>query len=379
MAFTPPALTQSNRNKRSKGSETTFFQEAKEMIRLGSVPEKTVIDFTRGFAVMLKARLSITQALEIALQRTKDTKLRDVLQNVLKDVKGGKSLAMSMSAYPKVFDSLYIHLVEVGELSGVLDKVLLRLADYKSKRFTFKKKVKMALVYPGMVLGVAAGAILFLLLVIVPTFAEMYRDFDAELPELTMWVLSASQWISAYFWVVVMGVTAMGFGGYKLLENPSVRYKFDQVKLNIPFWGSIILNNIIVRFCQTLGTLLKSGIALVEALTIMAQSTTNLIVKNALQDVVRVVKKGGSLGGALKKNQVFPPIVLQMISVGEETAELDKMLFHLSDHFQAEVDIRVDTITSVIEPVLIVVLGIILGFLIIAMYLPMFELMNVMG
>ncbi|MGF1671541.1 MAG: type II secretion system F family protein [Balneolaceae bacterium] len=379
MGHLPPALVKATyrvNNRTHSGSETENIFAG---LTFNQVTDKTVIDFTRGFAVMLKARLSLVQALDTAIQQETNIKFKKILKSIVHKVKGGHSLSASLTGYPGVFDSFYIHLVEVGEMAGILDEVLLRLADFMSKRYTLRKKIKLALLYPGMVLGVAAGAILFLLLVIVPTFADMYRDFNAELPELTQFVLSASNWFSENFLLLTVATGMMFFGGTYLLRKQNVRYLFDQFILKVPLIGTLLQSNMIIRFCQTLGTLLKSGITMTDSLSIISKASGNLLVKRATEDILRAVKKGGSLGKAVKRSRIFPPIVLQMITVGEETAELDRMLLHVSDHFSEEVDLKVDSLTSILEPLLIIILGLIIGFLIVAMYLPMFELMNVMG
>lgn len=375
----PPALAKAKHHGSNRHHSVSVLENFTGSITFNQVSDKAVIDFTRGFAVMLKARLSLVQALDTAIQQETNAKFKKILKRVVQRVKEGQSLSASLSGYPGIFDMFYIHLVEVGELAGVLDEVLLRLAEFMSKRYTLKKKIKLALVYPGMVLGVALGAIMFLLLVIVPTFADMYRDFNAELPELTQLVLSLSNWFSGNFLLLTLATGLMALGGAHLLRKQNVRYLIDKIMLKLPLIGTLLQNNIIIRFCQTLGTLLKSGITMTDSLSIISSASGNLLIKKATKDILRSVKKGGSLGNAVKKSNIFPPIVLQMITVGEETAELDRMLLHVSDHFQEEVDLLVDSLASIIEPLLIIILGFILGFLIVAMYLPMFELTNVMG
>ncbi len=380
MAQLPPALSQTGNNTdNSCSGESSSIKNVLSSFSLRSISEKNVIDFTRGFAVMLKARLSLIQALDTSIGQEENARFKEVLMDIRKNVRGGESLATSLSKHPDVFDTFYVNLVKVGELAGILGDVLLRLADYMLKRHTLKKKVKMAMLYPAMILGVAVSAILFLLLIIIPTFAEMYRDFDAELPELTQLVLSASQWLSNYFWLLLLVLIGMILTIKYVLQRPKFRYKFDRIKLKVPFLGTLFTENIVARFCQTLGTLLKSGISLVEALSIIQKATKNLLVQDAIKGMLVTIKKGESLGEAMRKKNVFPPIVLQMISVGEETAELDRMLLHVADHFREEIDLKVENLTSIIEPTLIIILGIVLGFLIVAMYLPMFELMNVIG
>lgn len=341
------------------------------------VSEKTVVDFTRGLAVMIKANVPLVKALDTSIDQTDNNRFKEILEKVRKNVKGGKSLADSLAKHKSIFDGLYIHLVEVGELAGILDEILFRLFGYMEKRYSLKQKVRMALVYPSIVVTVAIAAILFLLLFIVPTFAEMYSDFNAELPGPTQLVLSISQVISNYFLYIVIGLVALIFGIRTFIQRPGGRYFLDRIKLRIPFFGSIFQKTLMTRFCQTLGTLLKSGVTLVDALNIIGKASGNMIITEATQEMVRSVKKGGSLTESLQDFKVFPGMVVQMISVGEETSELDDTLLHIAELYDEEVDLAVESLTSIIEPVLIVVLGIVLGAIVIAMYLPIFELMNV--
>lgn len=336
-----------------------------------------VIDFTRGLAVMIKANVPLVKALDTSIYQVDNNRFKKILEQVRKDVKGGKSLAKSLAKHKDIFDGLYIHLVEVGELAGILDKILLRLSGYMEKQYSLKQKVRMALVYPSIVLTVAFGAILFLLLFIVPTFAEMYSDFNAELPAPTQFVLSLSQGITDYFIYILLGLGGLIFGIRKFIQRPKGRYLIDKLKLRVPFFGSLFQKTLMTRFCQTLGTLLKSGVTLVDALNIIGKASGNMLITEAVKEMVHSVKKGGSLTGSLKEMNVFPGMVIQMISVGEETSELDDTLLHIAGLYDEEVDLAVESLTSIIEPVLIVVLGIVLGGLIIAMYLPIFELMNV--
>lgn len=341
------------------------------------ISEKTVIDFTRSTAVMIRSGVPLVKALDTFISQTDNNQFREILGQVRKDVKNGNSLANSLASQKGIFDELYIHLIEVGELAGILDKILFRLSEYMEKSYNLKQKVRMAMLYPTLVLTVAVGAVLFLLLFIVPTFAEMYNDFDAELPGPTQFVLLISQGITDYFIYLVTGIILLIIAVRLFIKNPQGRYLIDSLKLSIPFLGSLYQKTLMTRFCQTLGTLLKSGITLVDALGIIRKASGNVILVEATEDMLQSVKKGGSLTKSLKKTNIFPAMVIQMVTVGEETAELDEMLLHIAALYDKEVDLAVESLTSIIEPLLIVVLGIILGGIIIAMYLPIFELMNV--
>ncbi len=367
----PPAIAKS---KSSKIGKEQSLRLAKLWNR---VSEKSVIDFTRGLAVMMKASIPLVKALDTAIDQTENTRLEGVLKQVRKDVKGGNSLAKSLSKHEDIFDGLYIHLVKVGELAGILDEILFRLSSYMEKRYSLKQKIRMAMVYPSLVMMVAVCAVLFMLLFIVPTFAEMYHSFDAELPAPTRFILALSQGLTGYSIYIILGLTVSIVAFRSYLKTSRGRYQMDRLKLSVPFFGTLYQKMLMTRFCQTLGTLLKSGITLIDSLEIICKASGNVLVTGATKKMMRSVKKGGSLTKSLRRSRVFPGMVIQMVTVGEETAELDVMLLHIAELYDEEVDIAVEGLTSIIEPVLIVVLGILLGGIIIAMYLPIFELMNV--
>jgi type IV pilus assembly protein PilC len=325
----------------------------------------------------VKANVPLVKALETSITQADNKRFKEILKQIEKDVNGGKSFAKSLAKHDHIFDKLYIHLVEVGELAGILDDILFRLSSYMEKRYSLKQKVRTALAYPTLVVAVAIGAVLFLMFFIVPTFADMYKSFNAQLPAPTRIVLSISQGLINYFPYILIGVAGFGYGIRIFVSHPRGRYLTDRLKLRTPFFGTIYQKTIMTRFCQTLGTLLKSGINLVEALTILEKASGNLLLIKATKEMKRSVKKGGSLTKSLKKLKVFPVMVIQMISVGEETSELDNMLLHIASLYDEETDIAVESLTSIIEPILIVVLGIVLGAIIVAMYLPIFELANV--
>lgn len=368
----PPAIAAQKKRKNS-GKDSGFGSGS----IWGRVPEKTVIDFTRSMAVMIKARIPLIKALDTSIRQEKNTRFKQILEDVRKEVKSGNGLARSFSRHSGIFDELYIHLIEVGEMAGILDEILFRLSGYMEKRYSLKQKVRMAMVYPSLVMTVAAGAMLFLLLLIVPSFAEMYSDFDAKLPGSTRFILSVSQALTDNFLYICLFMAGSVTGIHGWAQTPGGRHFIDRLKLNIPFFGSLYQKTIMSRFCQTLGTLLTSGITLVDALDIIRKSSGNVLVSEATEGMLRSVKKGGSLTKSLEHSRVFPGMVIQMVTVGEETAELDEMLLHVAALYEEEADIAVEGLTSIIEPVLIVILGILLGGIIIAMYLPMFELMNV--
>lgn len=353
---------------------------ASRALRLWSgVPQKALVDFTRGFAVMLRARLSLVQSLTTAVAQCQNPALRRILETVLRDVKRGSSLSESLARHGGVFDGLYVHLARVGERAGILDDVLLRLAAHLEKAAALKQKISMALLYPGLITAVAAAAVVFFLTTIAPTFAEMYADFDQELPGPTRAVLRLSEVLTAYFPVAMLGLGLASGGTWMLLRSAPGRFTWGRLKLRLPLVGSLMRKSLTARFCRTLGTLLRSSVALVEALSMLTKADGNAYVEQALREVVGQVRRGRSLYEPLKAVGLFPDIVLHLIAVGEQTAELDAMLLHAAEYYEQEVGVSLEGLTSLIEPVLTVGIGLILGGILVSLYLPMFELINTVG
>jgi len=346
---------------------------------LKEVPEKVVIEFTRNLAIMLKAKLPLVKALDTTIQQISHQKFKAIVGDVRKEVKRGKTLSKAFSKYPQIFDTIYVQLSEVGEVSGVLDDVLLRLSSYQEKAFKLKQRVRMALVYPSIIIGVAISAVTFLLVFVVPTFVNMYRDFNAELPGPTKVILTVSEFLTGNALLIIVGlIGVIAAVNYASKTKKGMNY-IDRMKLNIPYFGELYKKSLVGQFTKTLATLLHSGVTLSEALKVLKNSSSNSILTAEVQLMTSAITKGKSLNKSLEKSQIFPIVVTQMISVGEETASLDEMLEQIANLFEDEVDIMVEGLTSVIEPVLIVFIGLILGAIIVALYLPIFELVNVIG
>lgn len=328
---------------------------------------------------MVGARLPLVQALETAAGQCAHERLRQTLHQVGRAVQAGHSLSDSLARHPHVFGRLYIHLTRAGEEAGVMGEVLLRLAGYLEKSAALRRKVHLALVYPAVVLVVAVAATTFLLTTIVPTFAEMFADFGSELPAPTRLVLRMSRFVTQHFGAALLGLClgVAGFGVFRRTARGA--YVLDRFVLRVPLIGPLLLKNLVARFCRTLGTLLHSGVVLVDALGILAHTAGNRVVEREVVYLLHRVRRGSSLNQPLRKAGLFPEMVVQLIAVGEQTAELDRMLFHAADYYEQEVDAYVETLTSVIEPVLIVLIGLLLGGILVALYLPMFDLITVVG
>lgn len=341
------------------------------------VSDKALAEFTRHLSVMVRASIPLVRALEGASSQITEKHLKKIADQLIKDVKGGKSLAASMKKHPQAFDSLYVNLVKTGETAGILGQVLQRLTGYLEKRNSLKQKAKKALAYPVFVLAVSVVVLLFLLVVIVPTFGEMYADYDAELPEATKTVIRVSTFLSGNFiWILL--ITIGGFFGLRAFSGTEKGSKMkDYVILQAPLLKNFNKKRYVTRFCQILGTLLSNGVSMVEALTITRKSSDNYYIEQAVDSMLRSVKRGKSLAGSVTKTGYFPPVVIQMITVGEETSELPSMLLEIAESNQQEIDNDLDTLASILEPALIVFIGVVIGIVIVSMYLPIFELMNV--
>lgn len=365
--------------KKQKGSSSGLLSKEIKIPFLKEVPEKQVIEFTRNLAVMLKAKLPLIKALDTSIEQTTHKRLKEIVTDIRKDVRKGKSLSKALGAFPSIFDPISIQLTEVGEVSGVLDEVLLRLSLYKEKAYKLKQKVKMALVYPAIIITVAITAVSFLLIFVVPTFVDMYQDFNAELPGPTMVILTVSQFLTSNI-LLILGLLAGLFLGVRFLSQTDKGRAFiDTSKLRIPYFGDMYSKGLVSQFTSTLSTLLNSGVTLAESLDVLKNSSSNSVLQTEIKLMISSIKKGKSLNKSLAKSKVFPIMVIQMISVGEETASLDDMLGQVAKLYEDEVDIMVEGLTSVIEPILIVFIGLILGVIIVALYLPIFEMVNVIG
>ena len=342
-----------------------------------SISDKSLSEFTRHLSVMVRSSIPLVRALEGASAQITDLTFNRIVEQLISDVKGGKPLAAAMKKHPAAFDSLFVNLVKTGEAAGILGQVLHRLSSYLEKRTLLKQKAKKALAYPVFVLSVSAIVLLFLLVVIVPTFAEMYADYDAELPEATRVVISVSTFLSGNI-VWLAGLFLASFFGLRAFLSTTNGMKLkDYLLLELPLIKQFNRKRYVTQFCQILGTLLSNGVNMVEALTITKQSSSNGYIEQAIDQILGSVKRGKSLASSATKSGYFPPVVIQMITVGEETSELPAMLLEIAESNQREIDNDLDTLASVLEPALIVIIGIVIGIVIIAMYLPIFELMNV--
>ena len=342
----------------------------------GSVPAKDLAVFVRQFSVMIDAGLPLVQCLEILGSQQENKTFAKVLQQTRMDVEGGASLADAMRKHPKVFDDLFTNMIAAGEAGGILDTILKRLATYIEKSVKLKAQVKGAMVYPVAVIGIAAIVIAVILWKVIPTFASMFAGLNAELPLPTRFVIGLSKWFVRLLPFIIVGGVLGTIGFRRYYATHGGRRVVDRALLRMPILGTLFQKIAVARFCRTLSTLISSGVPILDGLEITARTAGNAIVEDAIMVVRKGVESGLTVAQPLKETKVFPPMVVQMIGVGEQTGALDAMLSKIADFYEDEVDQAVANLLTLMEPVMILFLGISVGGIIIAMYLPLFDLIS---
>ena len=334
--------------------------------------------FTRQFATMINAGLPMVQCLDILSAQADKPNFKKIISTVMSDVEAGSTLAEALRKH-SCFSDLYVNMVDAGETGGILDLILNRLAVYLEKADALIKKVKGAMTYPAVVLTVCVGASVFMLLFIIPTFAQMFTDFGGQLPLPTRIVMGLSSFLRANWWLLVAVVVGGFIGFRRYYKTKSGRYRIDKAMLRMPILGSVVRKASVARFTRTLGTLVSSGVPILNGLEITARTAGNKVIEEAIITTRTSISEGNTIAEPLRTSGVFPPMVVQMIGVGEQTGALDEMLEKVADFYDSEVDAAVGALTSIIEPVMIVVMGTIVGGMLIAMYLPMFKLVTVVS
>jgi type IV pilus assembly protein PilC len=343
----------------------------------GSVKAKELAIFTRQFSVMIDAGLPLVQCLEILASQQENKLFQKVLTGTRGQVEGGATLSAAMRTSPKVFDPLYVNMVEAGETGGILDTILQRLSTYIEKNVKLQRAVKSALVYPVGVLTVAGGVITLLLWKVVPIFATLFAGLGVDLPLPTKIVIALSNFVGSIFGLLILAAIAGGIIGLKVwYATPQGRFILDSIVLKLPVLGILMRKIAVARFTRTLGTLISSGVPILEGLDITARTAGNAVVERALQQVRRSLEEGKSLTEPLRDSEVFPGMVTQMIAVGEQTGAMDAMLQKIADFYEEEVDAAVKDLLTALEPIMIVFLGVVVGGVVISMYLPLFSLIG---
>ncbi len=338
------------------------------------VKTKDLIVFTRQFSTMIDAGLPLIQGLDILANQEENPTFKKVLMQVKLDVEGGSSLAEALKKHPKVFDNLYVNLVAAGEMGGILDTILQRLAAYIEKNARLVSKVKGALIYPVTIMIIAVAVIIVMLLFVIPVFAEMFTDFGSELPGLTQFVVNISDFLRNNWIVLTVIFAALFFAFKRFRSTDRGEYTVDKYLLKATVIGDLLRKVAVAKFTRTLGTLITSGVPILDGMDVVAKTAGNRVVEEAINNTKQSISEGKTIAAPLEESGVFPPMVCQMVAVGESAGSLDSMLEKIADFYEEEVDTAVDAITALIEPVMMVFLGGTVGTMLIAMYLPIFKI-----
>ena len=358
---------------RERGKEVSLTKIGRK------VPPKTLAVFTRQFSVMIDAGLPLVQCIEILALQQEHKNFQKILLQVRQDVEAGSTLADAMRRHPKAFDNLYVNMIAAGEAGGILDTILQRLSVYIEKAVKLRAQVRSAMIYPVAVIVIAAIVVAVILLKVIPTFAALFTSLGAELPFPTRIVIAASNFLARYFIFFIIGIVAGLWALRRYYATYRGRRVIDGLVLKMPILGTIMRKIAVARFCRTLATLTSSGVPILESLDITARTAGNAIIEDAIQEVRRSVEGGKTIVEPLRDSKVFPNMVVQMIGVGEQTGALDNMLNKIADFYEDEVDVAVAGLVKLLEPVMIFILGVVIGGIVIAMYLPMFTLIQKIG
>jgi type IV pilus assembly protein PilC len=343
------------------------------------VTTKDIVIFTRQFGTMIDAGLPLVQCLEILSSQAENKTFKKVLSQIKNDVEGGSTFADALGKHPKIFDPLFVHLIHAGETGGILDTILRRLSVFLEKQEALKRKVKGAMVYPAIVVTIAVGVVVMLLVFVIPVFASMFEGAGKALPAPTQLVMTMSDFVRNYMihMTIIVGIIVVAFRKFKSTEKG--RYLLDRILLRAPAFGSLIKKVAVARFCATLGTMVSSGVPILDALEITSKTAGNVVIENAILTVRAAIAEGRTIAEPLMETQIFPGMVVRMIAVGEATGALDSMLEKIAEFYDEEVDAAVEALTQLMEPIMIVFLGGTCGGMVIAMYLPVFSMASVIA
>lgn len=370
--------------KKKKGAaeeSPTGTKKRKMPIAIGGVSRKQLVGFTRQLSTLQDAGLPILRSLQILEQQQKPGLLKAIIGGVADEVEGGGTLSDAMAKYPKAFDKLYVNMIAAGEAGGVLDLILSRLADFMEKAAKLKKKVIGAMIYPAVVITIAVAIVSMIMIFVIPKFKDIFHDFHATLPPITQALMDVSDFFAQdYGWAYILGFPIAWMLMIKLVKlSEGGRYLVDAIKLKIPILGGILSKTAIARFTRTLGTLISAGVPILDALNITRDTCGNEVYSRAMIKVHDAIREGESMADPLRATKICDSIVVNMVDVGEETGDLDKMLIKVADNYDNDVDVLVGSLISVLEPIMVVVLGGIVGFIVVALFMPMISLIQSMS
>ena len=337
---------------------------------------RDIVIFTRQFSTMINSGLPLVQALDILAKQSENKSLQEVTRQVVFDVESGQTVADALSKHPKAFTELYVNMVAAGEAGGILDTILLRLATFMEKNDALVRKVKGAMIYPGVITSVAGIAIIVLLVFVIPVFEKMFAAVGLPLPLPTRVVIAMSGFLTSYWYVIIIAIGLFVWSVKKYYTTSGGKLVIDRLMLKAPVLGDVLRKSAVSRFTRTLGTLISSGVSILDGLEITAKTAGNRVISDAIMASRASIAGGETIAAPLQKSAVFPPMVISMISVGEQTGGLDEMLSKIADFYDEEVDAAVSGLLSLMEPVMIVFLGVVVGGMVVAMYLPIFDMIN---
>jgi type IV pilus assembly protein PilC len=345
----------------------------------GKIKEKSVVVFCRIFSTMINAGLPLIQCLDLLAQQEQNKAFSKIIRSIKEDIEGGTSLTNALKKYPQIFDELFVNLIAAGEAGGILDVILERLSNYMEKAMKLKARVKGAMTYPIAVLVISIGVVALLLIKVIPVFQKMFEGMGGELPALTAALIKASQFAQTYWWLIAGIFVAIYIVFKQYYKTEKGRWTVDALVLKAPVFGDLLKKVAVAKFSRTLSTMMSSGVPILEGLAIVSKTSGNVVIEDALMKTRQSISEGQSIAEPLTKTGIFPPMVVQMIAVGEATGALDSMLAKIANFYDDEVDVAVDAMTALLEPFMMVFLGGVVGGMIIAMYLPIFKLASVVG
>ncbi len=358
----------------TKGTEIKISLPFKRKVK-----QRSIAIFTRQLATMIDAGLPLVQSLEILSSQQENKTFKNILREIREDVEGGSTFAGALKKHPSTFNELYTNLVVAGEEGGILDSILTRLANYIEKAEALKKKIKSALFYPATIVGVAIIVVMILMIFVIPVFEAMFRSAGQTLPLPTLIVVSLSKLVKKYVIIIIPAFVLLFYLLRKYHQTESGKTVIDRLLLKLPVFGLLLKKIAVARFSRTLGTLISSGVPILDGLNIVSRTSGNKTIENAILNARASIREGETIAEPLNRGGIFPPMVIQMISVGESTGALDSMLSKIADFYEDEVDIAVANLTSLLEPFLMIFLGVVIGGVVISMYLPIFQMASAVG
>jgi type IV pilus assembly protein PilC len=376
MGYFVTKLTAVGGGKQKGKKKKAGYKKSKKTFVIGGVKTKHLVLFTRQFSILQDAGLPVLRGLRILEKQMRASALKNALIDVVEDVESGSTLSEALGKHPRAFDRLYVNMVKAGEAGGALEVIMQRLAEFKEKSQSLKRKIIGAMVYPAVVITAAVGILIFIMVAIIPKFEKIFREFGLKLPALTQFLIDVSMWCSKYWWCIPLFPIGLWLLMKLIRLSRAGNYALDRMTLWIPIIGRIVEKTVVARTMRTLGTLVSSGVPILESLAIVRETANNAVFERMFQRVYESIREGDTIAEPLRESRLVDEMVTNMVEVGEETGDLDSMLYKIADFYDEEVDIAVKSLISLLEPIMIIVLGGIIGTIVVALFLPMLGLLE---